>query len=84
MSLSVSIFPSLSTPSYIGSSVIAKAEYSRSSRVLDITFTSGARYRYIDVSPKIYRQFSKASSKGSFFNSVIKPGHTCYKLVQQI
>jgi hypothetical protein len=80
----MSLFSTLSTPSYIGSSVIAKAEYSRSSRILDITFQSGARYRYVDVSPKVYRQFGKASSKGSFFNSVIKPGYTCYKLVQQV
>lgn len=57
-------------PSY----VIASYEYGAETESLTITFVSGKVYRYFNVPPELYRQFTVAFSKGNFFNKYIKPG----------
>ena len=47
-------------------------EYDDEARELDITFTSGKKYRYFDVPLEIYAEFLDAESKGKFFNDNIK------------
>ena len=39
---------------------------------LDITFTSGKTYRYLEVPAEVYDELLDARSKGEFFNDNIK------------
>ena len=54
------------------SSTIKSVEYDDEARELDITFTSGKKYRYFNVPLEIYVEFLDAGSKGKFFNDSIK------------
>ena len=44
---------------------------------LDITFTSGKIYRYLEVPAEIYDGLLDAESKGEFFNASIKDEFVC-------
>jgi hypothetical protein len=57
---------------FLVSSTIKSVEYDDDARELDITFTSGKRYRYFNVPLEIYAEFLDAGSKGKFFNENIK------------
>ena len=57
---------------FLVSSTITSAEYDDEARELDITFTSGKKYRYFNVPLEIYAEFLDAGSKGKFFNDNIK------------
>jgi len=48
--------------------------------VLDIEFTSGARYRYFAVPAQVFHDFLAADSKGTFFNRRIRHCYPCTKL----
>jgi hypothetical protein len=52
--------------------VITFVKYDDDSGELDITFTSGKTYRYLEVPPEIYDGLLDAESKGEFFNENIK------------
>ncbi len=54
------------------STVIRRYHYSEDKEVLTITFTTNRTYKYKNVSEKIYNQFSKATSKGRYFNLNIR------------
>jgi lysyl-tRNA synthetase class 2 len=56
----------------VGSSMMNRIDYEESTKELDITFTSGKTYRYLDVPPEIYGALVDADSKGQFFNEYIK------------
>ena len=47
--------------------------YDAPHRELEVTFTTGRRYVYFDVPPKIHQAFADAESKGIFFNTQIRP-----------
>lgn len=50
--------------------------YDRDARTLDVTFiSSGRRYRYFEVAPEEHEALLRAFSKGSWFNTLIKPRH---------
>jgi hypothetical protein len=50
--------------------------YDPDSRTLEVTFiSSGKRYRYFEVLPDEYEALMRAFSKGSWFNTHIKPSH---------
>ena len=57
---------------HIQSSMMTFVKYDDDARELDITFTSGKTYRYLDVPPEIYDGLLDAESKGEFFNDNIK------------
>ena len=57
---------------FLVSSTITSVEYDDDARELDITFTSGKKYRYFNVPLEIYAEFLDAESKGKFFNDNIK------------
>jgi hypothetical protein len=63
----------------VDSTVIAAVAYSAEA-VLDIEFTSGARYRYFAVPAELFQEFLSADSKGVFFNRRIRPSYPCTKL----
>lgn len=53
----------------VTSSCLSKVGYSWLLRVLVLTFTSGATYKYFNVPHDIYKQLLKADSKGKFFRA---------------
>lgn len=57
----------------ISSSCVQEAVYDTDEKVLSITYPSGNTYDYIDVPESVFDELSKASSAGSYLNSVIKP-----------
>jgi KTSC domain len=62
----------------VESSVIAAVAYSAAA--LDVEFTSGVSYRYLDVPAQVVHDFLAADSKGVFFNRRIRPCYPCTKL----
>ena len=54
------------------STVIKGYHYNEDKEVLTITFTTDRTYKYKNVAQKIYNQFSKATSKGRYFNYNIR------------
>lgn len=62
------------------SSVLAHAWYDAVNRTLTLTFKSGKRYRYYDVSRQRFAAFAKSPSKGSYFSSSIKGIYVSRKL----
>lgn len=63
------------------SSVINHFNYESHTMTLNITFTSGIRYRYLKVPQDVYNMFKAAGSKGRYFNYFIK-GKFKYKRVR--
>lgn len=64
----------------VASSVIAAVAYVSADAALDVEFTSGASYRYVDVPAQVVHDFLAADSKGVFFNRRIRPCYPCTKL----
>jgi hypothetical protein len=65
----------------LDSSCIASAAYDEDTGTLDLTFTTGRRYRYYDVSPgKARYLMDRAPSPGRYYNSGIKGQFTRRKL----
>ena len=56
----------------IESTAIAKIGYSKRRHILEIEFVNGAIYRYLDVSPSVYRDLMSAESKARFYDSTIR------------
>lgn len=54
------------------STVIRGFNYSEDKKVLAVTFTTDRTYNYKNVPEEIYNQFSKATSKGRYFNFNIR------------
>lgn len=54
------------------SSVIRNFLYRAEDKALDITFTTGRKYRYLNVPAQIYDEMCAAFSKGEFFNQHIR------------
>lgn len=54
------------------SSVVAHMNYFPGSSTLRIIFTSGEVYDYLKVPAAIYEAMKKATSKGTYLNTVIK------------
>lgn len=54
------------------STVIRDFRYLPRDHELEITFTTGRRYRYLDVPDTLFLQMRVAFSKGAFFNSFIR------------
>jgi KTSC domain len=57
---------------HVQSSMMTFVKYDDDARELDITFTSGKTYRYLEVPLEIYDGLLDAESKGEFFNDNIK------------
>ena len=54
------------------SKLVEKVYYDPESDVLDAVFKTGTRYRYHDVTPKVFAKFVLAESMGKFFNEKIR------------
>ena len=55
------------------SSVIKAFDYDAAARELDVLFTTGRRYAYLDVPPETAEELRAAFSKGQYFNRHIRP-----------
>jgi len=55
----------------VQSSNVASVGYSRHLQALEIEFTRGAVYRFLEVRPIVYRQLLAAQSKGHFIAEYI-------------
>jgi hypothetical protein len=62
-----------------GSSNIVGVGYDETDHILEIEFTTGGVYRYLDVKPNIYSAFIESSSKGTYFYQNIKGHYGCVK-----
>lgn len=60
----------------LNSSHIEEFSYDSESEDLEVTFTSGDRYRYLNVPQRTYRQWTQADSVGQFFHRRIKNAFT--------
>jgi hypothetical protein len=56
----------------VNSSNVASIGYSRHLRALEIEFTRGAIYRFLEVPPVMYRKLMAAESKGHFIAENIR------------
>jgi hypothetical protein len=56
----------------IDSTAIAKVGYSKRRHILEIEFANGAVYRYLDISPSVYRDLMAAESRTQFYDFNIK------------
>src|SRR5437773_8765092 len=56
----------------VDSNVIASIGYSKRRHILEIEFVNGAVYRYLEVSPSVYRDLMKAESKARYYVTNIK------------
>ncbi|UPG88211.1 KTSC domain-containing protein [Luteibacter aegosomaticola] len=56
----------------VQSSVLASVGYDPDHQILEIEFLSGTVYRYWHVEPLLHVRLMQASSKGRFFDAVIR------------
>jgi len=57
---------------HVTSSAISSVGYDDRSAVLEVEFSSGAVYDYLNVPEKVYRALLKAPSKGSFVSRRVR------------
>lgn len=56
----------------VESSTMVSVGYEERGRILEIEFTSGAVYQYLDVPTPVHKALMQAESKGRHFNSEIR------------
>jgi len=57
----------------VESIAVDRVDYTPSNRALDIWFSGGGQYRYLDVPQTLYEDLLAAPSIGAFVNQRIKP-----------
>ena len=68
--------------SYYNSSNILKSIYHTKTNDLDIVFSRGAVYRYLNVPLKIFEQFEGGLSQGKFLNKQIRNKYSTNKVAE--
>ncbi|MGY1849536.1 KTSC domain-containing protein [Blastococcus sp. SYSU DS1021] len=61
----------------VSSSNIAAVGYDFVSLVLEVEFTNGRVYQYLDVPSGHYQAMTGAGSVGTYFNQNVKPYYRC-------
>jgi len=56
----------------VSSSAIASVGYSKRRHLLEVEFANGRVYRYLQVTPSVYREFMSAHSKARYYDRNIK------------
>ena len=56
----------------VSSSAIASVGYSKRQHILEVEFANGRVYRYLQVTPSVYREFMSADSKARYYDRNIK------------
>ena len=57
---------------FVGSTTIDHISFDETNATLTVTFHDSGRYVYFHVSHRVYEEFCRATSPGSFLNSHIK------------
>jgi hypothetical protein len=65
------------------SSLITSSQWTPDYNHLDISFASGASYRYAEVPEDVYEAFCTADSQGSYFNKNIKGKYPFTKIEKE-
>jgi hypothetical protein len=60
----------------VESTAIASVGYSKRRHILEIEFVNGAVYRYLQITPSVYRELMIANSKARYYDVNIK-GNYC-------
>ena len=58
----------------VNSTELASVGYDEATSVLEVEFRKSGTYQYFGVPVQVYEQLMTASSKGSYFNQVVKKG----------
>lgn len=68
----------------IASSNIMSADYDRSKHILTLIFINRPRwvYHYYNISPRIWKEFVRADSKGTYFSQVIRDQYKYKKTIK--
>jgi|GEM_PF-1711946 KTSC domain len=56
----------------VNSNAIASVGYSKRRHILEIEFVNGAVYRYLEVTPPIYRDLMIADSKARYYDAHVR------------
>jgi hypothetical protein len=72
----------MTTPFPLESSLLTSAAYDRDTRILRLTFKSGAVYDYFDVPVQVLDRLLHSHSPGSTFMQSIK-GHYAEKFIER-
>jgi KTSC domain len=56
----------------VQSSGLAAVGYSKRRHILEIEFTNGAIYRYVEVPPSVHRDLMSAESKARFYDQNVR------------
>src|ERR1700719_884699 len=64
----------------VGSSVIASIGYSKRRHILEIEFVNGAVYRYLTVTPSVYRDLMTADSNARYYVENIRRKYTSVRV----
>lgn len=62
------------------STLVERVYYDPETSTLDAVFHSGARYRYVGVTSKIFAKFVLAESMGKYYNRHIKAAYNSEKV----
>ncbi len=65
------------------STVIRHFHYDAGSKQLTIEFQSGRRYAYFDVPADVHAALKRASSRGSYFNTVVRDHYAFERLDEE-
>lgn len=55
------------------SKLIAGATYDSGQQIMTVHFQAGTTYTYVGIKADLWREFTQAASKGSFFGKAIRP-----------
>ena len=64
----------------VQSSGLASVGYSKRRHILEIEFTNGAVYRYVDVPPSVHRDLMSAESKTGYYALNIKRNYRSFRV----
>lgn len=67
----------------VESSAVESVGYDAGRRTLEVEYTGGAVYRYLDVPPRVHEQLLHEQSIGGYVNRRIKPYHRAERVASR-
>jgi hypothetical protein len=64
----------------VESTTLRSAGYEAVGEILELEFTSGVVYQYLEVPASVYRSLMQAESKGTYFNREIRDAYTTLRM----
>jgi hypothetical protein len=65
----------------VTSTTVSGLGYDEASSTLEVHFTSGAVYQYLEVPPAVFADFMHAPSKGQYLNYEIKNSYRYVRII---